>query len=407
MDITRNIFSLERVNRYQITNQFPDISTSRKNFGYFGGGLTPSITIRISRIDYTNDTVTSSVRTTLDVGRSYLASTGNDNYGYFGGGNSPGVVSTINRLDYSNDLLLVSARSRLVFGRSYLAATSNINYGWFAGGADAPGTPVYSTVDRIDYTSDTVTASPRGPLSRAKYALSGTGNFNYGWFAVGTVFSTDRIDYSNDTVFASSRAPLSSSRSYDGATGNSNFGYFGGGVLDRIDFTNDTATATFRGILREQRSQLTATGNSSFGYFAGGLNPSVTSTIERVDYSNDIQSALRRGSLNEATYALSSVTTLPNTIFPRNVQSLLVPTKSTSFGYFGGGITPAGVSTIDRIDYSNDLAVASPRNFLPVAMSYMASVGNSFYGYFAGGNVTSQINRLDYFNDTTGLLLRN
>ena len=100
-----------------------------------------------------------------------------------------------------------------------------------------------------------------------------------------------------------------------------------GEFLDRIDFTNDTATATFRGILREQRSQLTATGNSSFGYFAGGLNPSVTSTIERVDYSNDIQSALRRGSLNVATYALSSVTTLPNTIFPRNVQSLLVPTK--------------------------------------------------------------------------------
>jgi hypothetical protein len=43
------------------------------------------------------------------------------------------------------------------------AATGNSNYGWFGGGS-IPA--VTATVDRIDFSNDSVSASPRGPLSQ-------------------------------------------------------------------------------------------------------------------------------------------------------------------------------------------------------------------------------------------------
>jgi hypothetical protein len=42
-----------------------------------------------------------------------------------------------------------------------------------------------STVDRIDFSNDSSTASPRGPLSLARFAVAATGNSNYGWFGGG------------------------------------------------------------------------------------------------------------------------------------------------------------------------------------------------------------------------------
>jgi len=53
-----------------------------------------------------------------------LAATGNSNFGYFGGG-SPGTVSTVDRIDYSNDTQTASTRGPLNTGRRALAATTN------------------------------------------------------------------------------------------------------------------------------------------------------------------------------------------------------------------------------------------------------------------------------------------
>ena len=69
-----------------------------------------------------------------------------------------------------------------------------------------------STVDRIDYSNDTATASPKGPLSSARYNLAATGNISFGYFGGGIVSTVDRIDYSNDTATASPKGPLSLAR---------------------------------------------------------------------------------------------------------------------------------------------------------------------------------------------------
>ena len=52
-----------------------------------------------------------------------MGATGNSNYGWFGGGSGP--VATVNRIDFSNDSSTASVRGPLTAARSYLAATSN------------------------------------------------------------------------------------------------------------------------------------------------------------------------------------------------------------------------------------------------------------------------------------------
>ncbi len=104
----------------------------------------------------------------MSVGRFILAATGNSSFGYFGGG-TPGPTSTVDRIDYSNDTATASPKGPLSAIRYGLAATGNASFGYFGGGLPFA---VRSTVDRIDYSNDTATASPKGPLSSARYGLA-------------------------------------------------------------------------------------------------------------------------------------------------------------------------------------------------------------------------------------------
>ena len=96
--------------------------------------------------------------------------TGTSNTGYFGGGNYSGL-STINRIDYSNDTATASVKGPLSVGRNQLAAMSSGSHGYFAGGYPSPAK---STIDRVDYLNDTATAVVKGPLSQIIYRLAGT-----------------------------------------------------------------------------------------------------------------------------------------------------------------------------------------------------------------------------------------
>ena len=206
-----------------------------------------------------------------------MAATGNSSYGYFSGGYGP-TLTTVDRIDYSNDTATASPKGPLSSPKRTLAATGNSSFGYFGGGSG--NFPQSSTVDRINYSNDTATASPKGPLSSARYSLAATGNSSFGYFGGGFVpsfpfippFSTvDRIDYSNDTVTASPKGPLSAINYGLSATGNSSYGYFGGGdpgpfsTVDRIDYSNDTATASPKGLLSANRSRAAATSAAANG----------------------------------------------------------------------------------------------------------------------------------------------
>ena len=122
----------------------------------------------------------------MSVRRYAPTATGTLSFGYFGGGNfvspSPGILSSIDRVDYSNDTATAS-KGDLSAARLYLGATGAREngfvpigpaiipntttqnfpvtlYGYYMGGRSYPS-PIYTTVQRINYTNDTVTLSEK------------------------------------------------------------------------------------------------------------------------------------------------------------------------------------------------------------------------------------------------------
>jgi len=419
-----------------------ELMSTTNTHGWFGGGVTPtSSPIQVStvdRIDFSNDTGTANIRGSLILAKAASAATGNSNYGWFGCGSNasiPVFYTSVDRIDFSNDSIQASPRGPLSLARNNLGATGNSNYGWFGGGQAPSASPVTVTrVDRIDFSNDNATASPRGPLTRDRYGLSALGNSNYGWFAGGYTKTSpffglstiDRIDFSNDATTASSRGLLNTNvngRQLLAATGNSNYGWFGGGVhnpsptpvivatVDRIDFSNDSASVLGRGSLSLVKGSLTATGNSNYGWFGGGYGPASAyySTVERIDFANDSTSLSIRGPLSSTRY--SSGATSGQAKGPA-----IKLQKAGNYGWFGGGVTPGVVATVDRIDFSND-TVTGPslaRGSLFIAKCQMAATGNSNYGWFGGGTLTSPsaqsglttVERVDFSNDSSTASVR-
>jgi len=220
-------FTLGEVRSGRLTGDWLNKETVA-NYGWFGGGVnpTPAVIATVDRVDFANDSVALLSRGALSVART-TAATGNSNFGWFGGGGlsptSATRTSTVNRIDFSNDSATASVRGSLSAARGYLASTGNSNYGWFGGG-EGPSFTILATVDRIDFSNDLTNASIRSPLTATRYEHAATGNSNYGWFGGGNnpvVATVERINFSNDSVSASPRGSISTARRYLAATSNS------------------------------------------------------------------------------------------------------------------------------------------------------------------------------------------
>jgi len=421
-------------------------STGNQNYGYFGGGETPSLISTVDRITYANDTVAATAKGPLtDEKGEGFAGTSNralvsqiklkglnttfsevqgpltsytTNYGYFAGGFNTGVpakYSEIDRVDFSNDTATASLRNHLPSVLYGMGATSNQSYGYFIGGHD--GSNILSRVDRIDYSNDSAAASARGSLpDTLYYHVGAAGNKDYGWIAGGQdpghpsgTTEVHRIDYANDLVLAAVRGPLSEVRFEGAASGNPAYGWFAGGsnktTVDRVDYSNDTPTASPRGQLLAPNGSFTATGNDDYGYYSGG---NYNTKIDRIDYSSDT-TIVAKGNLSEGRVGSAG------------------GSNNSSHGYMGGGTapgpyspSPGSKSTVDRIDFASDTAIASLRGPLTIARNYFQSAsakgnalpesytstvaysnGTSFGGYNGGGLYRkSNIERMDYSNDS-------
>jgi hypothetical protein len=419
---------------------------------YATAGGTNSSKSKVDRLDFSHDTTNTSPKGPLNTARMHHAATGNKDYAWIGGGTS--VLTEVDRIDYSNDSVAAAPKGNLSIGKQELAATGNQSYGYFGGG-NPPGT---STVDRIDYSNDTATALPKGPLNTARSLFAATGNADYGWFGGGGDIPNpssivDRVDYSNDTATASPRGNLDVARSYiNGATGSSEYGYWAAGhypaksSTSRVNYANDTATASPRGNLTYSAYGLSAGSarangmpqikavlstyspnpvTAATGYIYVFNNPSVF----RYEYANDnIVTKSAFPTPGNATSTFSSEThgyvggakyggTALHRIDYSN-DTTLVQTSSFSqpvqmagsagnryYGYSAGGIYypgPTGfteITTVFRVDYSNDTDTPTPKGNLSVARKEGCGVGNQDFGYFAGTSAPST-DRIDYSNDT-------
>ena len=75
----------------------------------------------------------------------------------------------------------------------------------------------------------------------------------------------------------------------------------------------------------------------------------------------------------------------------------------TDFGYFSGGRgSPGNISAILRLDFNNDTTTPDHRSNISDGSRYTQSVSSTSHLYVCGGNNTtrSKIDRLDFSNDT-------
>ena len=404
-------------------------TVSSPTSGYYAGGQFNSVSepkSSISKLDFSSDTV-SPVSATLGPapGRAQGASLSNKNFGYFGGGqtvHSPSTdTSDIERIDFSNDT--TSDTTADISGeKSFLAATGNKNFGYFAGGSSGG-----DAVDRFDYSNDTTDTSTVSPgLSVARNSLAATGNDNFGYFGGGSpnVSTLDRIDYSSDTI-VSSPSPnvpaLPQTQSSGAATGNASSGYWAGGDIAgdpnnddvfKFDFSSETFSTISNALPNSvpNLSAFSAVRNfisdpnplapvpvptivRTFAYWTSGRDGAGGDEVSRFNYSNNTMLD-RTGANGPDVFQTEGAAATGNVLF----------------AYIGGGENSNGdyISSIGRINYSNDTAFLTPSLTLSERTAYSGAMGNINFGYWTGGyddietfeDSRSQIDRIDFSNDT-------
>jgi hypothetical protein len=389
--ITRLDFSNETVsnpgkNLPQVTQA--STATSSSSYGYFGGGSVASLVNTISRLDFSNETVSASGNN-LPTARQNSAAVsggasvyrGSKTYGYIVGGDGATLVNTVSRLDFSNETVSNPGKNLLVAKTNFSGTTSSNYYGYFGGGY-IPGTRI-CTITRLDFSNE-ITSDPGKNLPTVLSNCGGVSSNNYGYFGGGYRYSfplsvpalrlctITRLDFSTENVNNISSTLLGFGVDYGAAVMNNSYGYFGGGLtvapftsvsnITRLDFSNETTSALPTNLPANNR-ELAALSSTSYGYFGGGVIPappppaasSVINTITRLDFSNEVISNPGKN--------------LPTGIYRQSAVS------SNFYGYFIGGWFPV-VNTVSRIDFSNEtVSLPGKNNLTPIKES--ATVSNS------------------------------
>ena len=406
-------------------------ATGNSTAGYFGGGYPgPGVVSTMNKVTYSSDTTAAVPGANLSAARYYLAATGNSTAGYFGGGYTNTPVATMDKVTYSSDTRAAVPGASLSAAGQLNNATGNSTAGYFGGVGGTPGAGGRTTIDKITYSTDTRSTVPAaGSFLVARFAHGATGNSTAGYFGGGflgpsdnVLSSVEKIDYATDTralsFFLSNRARAQLAASGARANGVtiteppaatptpstfpvpaapttvSDAGYFGGGAagapvfstMDKVTYSSDTRSTVPGASLSAARYHLAATGSSTAGYFGGGT-PGPLSTMDKVTYASDTRATVPGAVLSIARYSLAA-------------------TGNTTNGYFGGG-RPAR-STMDKVTYSSDTTVQVPGAALSAARYGVAATGNSTVGYFGGGRnstpVFTTMDKLTYSTDTTAVV---
>tara|TARA_B100001093_G_scaffold343290_1_gene328040 strand:+ start:4502 stop:6487 length:1986 start_codon:yes stop_codon:yes gene_type:complete len=441
-----SIFSLDQVYKKQVRGQWSNVydvwftsggakttrwidgvGASHTAYGYAALGQSTN-TSGMDRIDFSNDTATASTIAYFSAnagGTSSKTHTFSSTGAGYVAARSP---TKYEKVFFSNDTTTL-VTSADVSVSSDMACASNMSYGYVGGGGGST-----TTVKRLDFANEDLDLLTKGPLSITRYWFSANGNQNYGYFNSGiTTWSTayvstiDRIDYSNDTATASVKGPNNVSDVYqagmNSATGNTDYSWIGGGfnktIVNRIDYSNDTATSVTKGPINDSSAFKASTGNHSYGYWMGGQNNH--SDIDRIDYSNDTTTASAKGPLSAARYwqgeggmgggkngnPTNIVASGPLPPFPNPTQNpnLAYP-SAFGYGYVGGF---GYKSTTSRIDFSNDTATGVAKGHDTTTSYTKGSTSSETHGYFLGGYEPSRsttVTRLDYSNDANNLVAK-
>ena len=157
-------------------------AVSNTSYGYFcGGWVNQSV---VDRLDYANDSTTMSPKGNLAAAVSHNFGIGNGNYGYIVAGRNTGFPSDrsdVQRIDFADDTATSSPKGPLA-GTTYNGAgTGDASYGYVVQAqVNAPSFGYYTTIFRIDYSNDTATAAARGTFSWPGSQMRGISGRAYG-----------------------------------------------------------------------------------------------------------------------------------------------------------------------------------------------------------------------------------
>jgi hypothetical protein len=274
------------------------IPGSVPNTGYLGGRLSPQSS-EVQKIDFTTET------TSTPTNRSQNAAYGGGNSSatdaYFGGGAASGpiVYSTMDKLTYSTDSLSAVPGAKLTIAR-YLFSGSvagDSTKALWAGGYTTPATP-RSTTDKLIFSSDTTSAVPGAALTASKYGITANASPAAGYVAGGSIgggtrrTDIDKISMSTETTNRLPSANLPSTRTYAAGISYPRAGYFAGGMTPSA--ISEVMKLNFASDTLERMQNFpsdimgtTATGNQSAAYFAGGQNPSYVTSTQKLEYSTE------------------------------------------------------------------------------------------------------------------------
>ena len=293
------------------------------------------------------------------------------------------------------------------------SGSGNANFGYIAGGYHDGGYPLKSTIYRINYANDTASPVIKGKTVDENGYAAGHNAQGY----AKPLFSGFGLPYSSWP---------NPNPSYQAAP---SYGYSVGGnpapslspsynvPAQRIDFTNDTATALAKAAPGMSSMYYNAcVGNRDYGYSSQGGSGY---QIRRMDYASDSTTMVAKAPRN--TYLINP-STGGNTGSVGGYNE--AATGNRDYGYFNGGYklysvpTPTGVcpggyitafSQIDRLDYSNDTAATLRRSYNTNRSGEGGASGTNSYGYWMGGgdnkcsysDHSTIVERTDYSNDST------
>lgn len=297
---------------------------------------------------------------------------------------------------------------KLVDSASLYAGQGNLFDMWVSGGHLSNANIEVSSIERLTYASDTNNMNLRSILLTDRDYHTVVGNVTDSWHCGGGgtrgIFhagsSTERLTYSNDTGGTTSKGNLPVTSIYIGSSGNRENGWIIGGSssIIRISYASDDFGSTLRGNMISPPTRIRGvSGNSTDAWAYGGFVSS--------------GSGLKTSSIIQRITYSNDMAIASRKINLSEVKMSTGSAANTTDGWCVGGIKnaqsgPTSLSTVERITFASDTSSISIRGNWVINGGEIAASGNvtdlwGNVGTGSGGStVRSTVARITYSNDT-------
>jgi len=301
---------------------YTQITTPFTGYTAGGGGPAGGRTSNYYKLLYATETGSFLPSTNLTSARSnYLGGYSDTTKGYTAGGyfGSPFFVaeSWVDRVTYSTDTSVTVPGAYLPSpGRYGGTSGSSPSAGYYVAGFN---TGALSTTLKMPFSSETHSTLPSSAnLSSARYYFCGGGGPDKGYFGGGypTTTKMDKLIYSTDTMTASPSTNLfgasdSTTRGAGAIVGNSRDAYLATGQNPgspapvpnygyKINYSTDTSIIINGFVARPRQSVAGAFGHELQGYFCGGIVPSpyeAVTTVDKITYATEVSQLVPSASM--------------------------------------------------------------------------------------------------------------